>query len=40
MRKMSHYLAATCDDLMKIEERLQPDDRRAARIDTNSHPNQ
>jgi len=40
MRKMSHYLAATCDDLMKNEERLQPDDRRAARIDANSYPNQ
>jgi len=25
---------------MKNEERLQPDDRRAARIDANSYPNE
>ena len=40
MRKMSHCLATTCDELMKKEERLQPNDRRAARIDANSYPNQ
>lgn len=40
MRKMSHCLATTCDDLMKNEERLQPNDRRAARININGHPYQ
>ena len=35
MRKMSHCLATTCDELMKNEELLQPDDRRAARINNN-----
>lgn len=40
MRKMSHCLATTCDELMKNEERLQPNDRRAARININGHPYQ
>lgn len=37
---MSHCLVVTCDELMKKEERLQPDDHRAARININGHPYQ